>query len=86
MQWDLTGSLLGDSPKESGTRREIVGKKTGGLTVRLLEVTGVYGSESPVPQNLGGGQLLTTDKPPVPEFFRYRRELRVVNLVSLVSS
>ncbi|RRT42403.1 hypothetical protein B296_00041390, partial [Ensete ventricosum] len=42
MRWDLVGSPLGDSPKESGsslgTRREIAGKKTGGLAVRLREV------------------------------------------------
>ncbi|RWW56589.1 hypothetical protein BHE74_00036687 [Ensete ventricosum] len=48
MRWDLVGSLLGDSSKESGsslgTRKEITGKKTGGLTVRLSEVAGVCGS------------------------------------------
>ncbi|RZS13870.1 hypothetical protein BHM03_00045500 [Ensete ventricosum] len=48
MQWDLAGSSLGDSPKESGsllgTRREIAGKKTGGLTVRLSKVARVYGN------------------------------------------
>ncbi|RZS21213.1 hypothetical protein BHM03_00053825 [Ensete ventricosum] len=71
MQWDLAKSSLGDSPKESGsslgTRREITGKKTRGLTVRLSEYAG----------NLGGGQLLTmgklprpTGKPPIPEFSR----------------
>ncbi|RWV77977.1 hypothetical protein BHE74_00040963 [Ensete ventricosum] len=47
MQWDLAGSSLGDSPKESGsslgTRREITRKKTGGLAARLPEVTGVCG-------------------------------------------
>ncbi|RZS12543.1 hypothetical protein BHM03_00044006, partial [Ensete ventricosum] len=63
MQWDLTKGSLGDSPKESiqrlGTQREIAGKKTGGLTARLPEVAGVCGSEPPVPQNLGDGQLLT---------------------------
>ncbi|RZS24328.1 hypothetical protein BHM03_00057384 [Ensete ventricosum] len=45
MRWDLVGSSLGDSPKESrsslGTRKEIAGKKTGGLTVRLPEVARV---------------------------------------------
>ncbi|RWW20063.1 hypothetical protein GW17_00015844 [Ensete ventricosum] len=68
MWWDLVESSLGDSPKEPGsslgTRREIVGKKTGGLAARLPEVAGICGSESPVPQNLGGGQLLTACKPP----------------------
>ncbi|RRT52097.1 hypothetical protein B296_00029371 [Ensete ventricosum] len=63
MRWDLAGSSLGDSPKESGsslgTRREIDGKKTGGLTVKLPEVAGVCESE-----NLGDGQLLTVGKPP----------------------
>ncbi|RWW85082.1 hypothetical protein BHE74_00006274 [Ensete ventricosum] len=47
MRWDLAGSSLGDSPKESGsslgTRREIAGKKTGGLAARLPEVAGVCG-------------------------------------------
>ncbi|RRT41102.1 hypothetical protein B296_00022705 [Ensete ventricosum] len=46
MRWDIAGSSLGDSPKESrsllGTRREIAKKKTGGLVVRLPEVAGVY--------------------------------------------
>ncbi|RWV85871.1 hypothetical protein GW17_00052301 [Ensete ventricosum] len=48
MQWDFAGSSLGDSPKESrsslGTRREITGKKTGGLAARLPEVAGVCGN------------------------------------------
>ncbi|RWV79728.1 hypothetical protein GW17_00059087 [Ensete ventricosum] len=39
--------IRGDSPKESesslGSQREIAGKKTGGLAVRLLEVAGVCG-------------------------------------------
>ncbi|RRT36210.1 hypothetical protein B296_00036995 [Ensete ventricosum] len=47
MRWDLVGSSLGDSSKESksspGTRREIVGKKTGGLATRLSEVAGICG-------------------------------------------
>ncbi|RZS23639.1 hypothetical protein BHM03_00056604 [Ensete ventricosum] len=47
MQWDLVESLLGDSPKESGsslrTRREIAEKKTGGLTARLSKVARVCG-------------------------------------------
>ncbi|RZS16257.1 hypothetical protein BHM03_00048226 [Ensete ventricosum] len=51
MRWDLVGSLLGDSSKESGsslgTRKEITGKKTGGLTVRLSEVAGVCGNDGP---------------------------------------
>ncbi|RWV87279.1 hypothetical protein GW17_00050745, partial [Ensete ventricosum] len=50
MRWDLVGSSLGDSSKESGsslgTQREITGKKTGGLAARLLEVAGVYGKSS----------------------------------------
>ncbi|RZR78624.1 hypothetical protein BHM03_00004054 [Ensete ventricosum] len=41
MQWDLAGSSLGDSSKESGsslgTRKEIAKKKTGGVTARLPE-------------------------------------------------
>ncbi|RZS04222.1 hypothetical protein BHM03_00034518 [Ensete ventricosum] len=44
MRWDLTGSSLGDSPKESGsslgTRREIAEKKTRGLVARLPEYAG----------------------------------------------
>ncbi|RZS28947.1 hypothetical protein BHM03_00062599 [Ensete ventricosum] len=44
MRWDLAGSSLGDLSKESGsslgTRRVIAGKKTGGLTVRLLDYVG----------------------------------------------
>ncbi|RRT67451.1 hypothetical protein B296_00010238 [Ensete ventricosum] len=48
MRWDLIGSSLGDSSKESGsllgTRREIARKKTGGLTARLPEVAGVCGT------------------------------------------
>ncbi|RZS15294.1 hypothetical protein BHM03_00047102 [Ensete ventricosum] len=57
MQWDLTGSSLGDSSKESGsslgTRREIAGKKTGGLVARLSEVVGVCGSlDKPTGPNL----------------------------------
>ncbi|RRT38899.1 hypothetical protein B296_00027765 [Ensete ventricosum] len=46
MRWDLVGSSLGDSPKESGislgTQREIARKKTIGLATRLSEVAGVY--------------------------------------------
>ncbi|RRT35469.1 hypothetical protein B296_00012929 [Ensete ventricosum] len=45
MQWDLAGSSLGNSLKELGsslgTRMEITGKKTGGLTVRMSEVSGL---------------------------------------------
>ncbi|RWV77431.1 hypothetical protein GW17_00061739 [Ensete ventricosum] len=48
MRWDLTGSSLGDSSKESGsslgTRREIARTKTGGLAARLPEVVGICGS------------------------------------------
>ncbi|RWV89790.1 hypothetical protein GW17_00048049 [Ensete ventricosum] len=59
MQWDLTGSSLGDSPKESrsslGTRREIVGKKIEGLTARLPEVTGVCGRLDLHPKKIGSG-------------------------------
>ncbi|RWW37458.1 hypothetical protein BHE74_00057410, partial [Ensete ventricosum] len=47
MRWDLVGSSLGDSPNESGsllgTRRDITGKKTKGLTTTLPEVGGVCG-------------------------------------------
>ncbi|RWW63395.1 hypothetical protein BHE74_00029427 [Ensete ventricosum] len=50
MQWDLAESSLGDLPKELGSslemRREIVGKKTRGLAVRLPEVAGVCGMGS----------------------------------------
>ncbi|RWV79690.1 hypothetical protein GW17_00059136 [Ensete ventricosum] len=50
MRWDLAGSSLGDSLKELGsslgTRREIAGKKTGGLAVRLSKVAGVYRTQS----------------------------------------
>ncbi|RRT81761.1 hypothetical protein B296_00016823 [Ensete ventricosum] len=57
MRWDLVGSLLGDSPKESesslGTRREIVGKKTEGLATRLSEVVGVYGRFDLHPKKIG---------------------------------
>ncbi|RWV82083.1 hypothetical protein GW17_00056447 [Ensete ventricosum] len=46
MRWDLTRSSLGDSPKESGSslgmRREIVGKKIGGLAARLPEYAGGF--------------------------------------------
>ncbi|RWW03975.1 hypothetical protein GW17_00032829 [Ensete ventricosum] len=49
MQWDLVGSSLGDSSKESGsllgTRREITRKKTGGLATRLSEVARVCGTQ-----------------------------------------
>ncbi|RRT65350.1 hypothetical protein B296_00025057 [Ensete ventricosum] len=59
MQWDLVGSLLGDSPKESGsslgTRREIAGKKTGGLATRLPEVAGVCGRFDLHPNKIGSG-------------------------------
>ncbi|RRT65273.1 hypothetical protein B296_00011023 [Ensete ventricosum] len=76
MQWDLVRSSLGDSPKEAGSslgmRREIVGKKTRGLTVRLPEYMG----------NLSDSQLLTVGKPPrsaskplVLIFFGYRFDL-----------
>ncbi|RWW19526.1 hypothetical protein GW17_00016410 [Ensete ventricosum] len=45
MRWDLAGSSLRDSSKESGsslgTRSEIARKKTGGLAIRLPEVAGV---------------------------------------------
>ncbi|RWW01094.1 hypothetical protein GW17_00035890 [Ensete ventricosum] len=69
MQWDLVGSLLGDSPKETGsslgTRREITGKKTRGLATRLPEVARVCGIVGPpVPYNPGSGQQLSTSKLP----------------------
>ncbi|RWV78469.1 hypothetical protein GW17_00060563 [Ensete ventricosum] len=52
MRWDLVGSSLGDSSKESGsslgTRREIVGKKTGGLVARLPKVAKICGSKPSV--------------------------------------
>ncbi|RRT34943.1 hypothetical protein B296_00054851 [Ensete ventricosum] len=45
MRWDLAGSSLGDSQKELRrslrTRREIAGKKTGGHTTSMSEVTGL---------------------------------------------
>ncbi|RRT58955.1 hypothetical protein B296_00043700 [Ensete ventricosum] len=53
------GSLLGDSSKESGrslgTRREIAGKKTGGLARRLPEVAGVCGRFDLHPKKIGSG-------------------------------
>ncbi|RRT43430.1 hypothetical protein B296_00012499 [Ensete ventricosum] len=59
MRWDLTGSSLGDSPKESGsslgTRREIAGKKTGGLAARLPEVAGVCGRFDFHSKKIGSG-------------------------------
>ncbi|RWW72360.1 hypothetical protein BHE74_00019837 [Ensete ventricosum] len=59
MRWDLAGSSLGDLPKESGSslrmRREIVGKKTGGLVARLPEVAGVCGTGAPIWCNPSGG-------------------------------
>ncbi|RWV96506.1 hypothetical protein GW17_00040774 [Ensete ventricosum] len=84
MQWDLTGSSLGESPKESGSslgkRREIAGKKTGGLAAivggcqSMREIRAVANSfrrvnrpvagEPPVPQNLGDDQMLMAGKPP----------------------
>ncbi|RRT53854.1 hypothetical protein B296_00036574 [Ensete ventricosum] len=69
MRWDLAGSSLGDSPKESGsslrTRREIIGKKTGGLAVRLLEVTEVCGMSDRFdlhPKKIGSGCLCASRK------------------------
>ncbi|RWW00607.1 hypothetical protein GW17_00036424 [Ensete ventricosum] len=60
MQWDLVESLLADSSKESGsslgTRREIAGKKTGGLAVRLSEVAGVCGRFDLHPKKIGSGR------------------------------
>ncbi|RRT62478.1 hypothetical protein B296_00009350 [Ensete ventricosum] len=57
MRWDLAGSSLGDSPKESGSslgmRREITRKKTGGLAIRLPEVTGVCGRFDLHPKKIG---------------------------------
>ncbi|RZR88806.1 hypothetical protein BHM03_00016441 [Ensete ventricosum] len=59
MRWDLTGSSLGDSPNESGsslgTRREITGKKTGGLAVRLPEVARVCRRFDLHPKKIGSG-------------------------------
>ncbi|RWW45800.1 hypothetical protein BHE74_00048330 [Ensete ventricosum] len=59
MQWDLAGSPLGDSLKGSGsllgTRREIVGKKTRGLTVRMSEATGLYGKNPAGKSPVSGG-------------------------------
>ncbi|RRT41641.1 hypothetical protein B296_00034767 [Ensete ventricosum] len=50
MRLDLVGSSLGDLLNESGSsvgmRREIAGKKTGGLAARLPKVAGVCGSSS----------------------------------------
>ncbi|RWW20723.1 hypothetical protein GW17_00015147 [Ensete ventricosum] len=58
MRWDLAGSSLGDSLKESGslleTRREIAGKKTGELIARLSEVVRITSD----------GQQLTAGKLP----------------------
>ncbi|RZR89952.1 hypothetical protein BHM03_00017755 [Ensete ventricosum] len=62
MRWDLAGSSLGDSSKESGsllrTRREIAGKKIGGLDVRLTEVAGIYGKGTTFAE-------ISAGKPPV---------------------
>ncbi|RWW17142.1 hypothetical protein GW17_00018932 [Ensete ventricosum] len=59
MKWNLVGSSLGDSPKESGsplrTRREITWKKTGGLAARLQEVAGVCRRFDPYPKKISSG-------------------------------
>ncbi|RWW55106.1 hypothetical protein BHE74_00038270 [Ensete ventricosum] len=59
MRWDLVGSSLGDSLKESGSslgmRREIAGKKTRGLVTRLPEVAGVCGRFDLHPKKIGSG-------------------------------
>ncbi|RRT75377.1 hypothetical protein B296_00006606 [Ensete ventricosum] len=59
MRWDLAGSLLGDSSKELrsslGKRREIVGKKTGGLAARLPKVAGICGRFDFYPKKIGSG-------------------------------
>ncbi|RRT71497.1 hypothetical protein B296_00025828 [Ensete ventricosum] len=59
MQWNLVGSSLGDSPKESGsslgTRREIAGKKTEGLAARLPEVAEVCRRFDLHPKKIGSG-------------------------------
>ncbi|RWW56319.1 hypothetical protein BHE74_00036977 [Ensete ventricosum] len=72
MRWDLTGSSLGDPPKETGsslgTRRKIAGKKIGGLAVRLPEVTGICRIGPPVPQNSGDGQHFRRVNRPNPGF------------------
>ncbi|RWV81271.1 hypothetical protein GW17_00057325 [Ensete ventricosum] len=65
-KWDLAGSSLGDSLKGSGsslgTRREIAGKKTRGLTARMSEATGLYG-KNPAGKSLvsGGWTAHTTE-------------------------
>ncbi|RRT31465.1 hypothetical protein B296_00059133, partial [Ensete ventricosum] len=43
-RWKFTRRFTKGIGKLAGTRREIAGKKTGGLTARLSEVAGVYGS------------------------------------------
>ncbi|RWV83353.1 hypothetical protein GW17_00055045 [Ensete ventricosum] len=48
MRWDLVGSSL-------GTRREIAGKKTGGLAARLPEVVGVCGRFDLHPKKISSG-------------------------------
>ncbi|RRT31766.1 hypothetical protein B296_00041013 [Ensete ventricosum] len=59
MWWDIVESSLGDSPKESGsslgTRREIAGKKTEGLTIRLPEVARVCGRFDLHPKKISSG-------------------------------
>ncbi|RZR99195.1 hypothetical protein BHM03_00028709 [Ensete ventricosum] len=64
MQWDLVGSSLGDSSKESGsslgTRREITRKKTRGLATRLSEVAGVCGRFDLYPKKIGSGRRCTS--------------------------
>ncbi|RWW42070.1 hypothetical protein BHE74_00052411 [Ensete ventricosum] len=81
MRWDLTRSSLGDSPKESGSllgmRREIVGKKTEGLTARLSEVAGAIVGP-PIPQNPGGSQQVLVGKPPRRRLDRPYHRLRAM--------
>ncbi|RWW01850.1 hypothetical protein GW17_00035100 [Ensete ventricosum] len=62
-RWDLVGSSLRDSPKESGSslgmRREIAGKKTGGLVARLPEAAEVYRNYN---QRIGQSQVQALDR------------------------
>ncbi|RRT64813.1 hypothetical protein B296_00007205 [Ensete ventricosum] len=81
MRWDLVGSSLGDSPKESGsslgTRREI--------TVRFSEVVGLCGmsggwttratESGRRPITFGGSTAQLAVKPPVPQKTSLRRGL-----------
>ncbi|RWW06385.1 hypothetical protein GW17_00030290 [Ensete ventricosum] len=64
MRWDLARSSLGDSPKGSGsslrTRREIIRKKTRGLTTRMPEAAGLCGRFGLYLKKIGSGRRCTS--------------------------